>query len=440
MKPRLRLAPSATVFTFLTLVLLVAFSSVEWRPEAAQPLLSRSRTREGSGPDTLPDGPQVIATERERVRVTSVKGLDRPWALAFLPSGDMLVTERPGRLRIVRRDLTLDPRPIGGIPEVLSSAYKGLMDVALHPDFATNHLVYFSYSKLIPGESLEKDFDLLTGPAGTVTLARGRFDGDHTLTEVRDLFVADAASSGVSAGRFVFGRDGKIYLGIGAPNRHLSRGGTNRVGTSEEAQDPSRHTGKILRLNDDGSAPRDNPFVGKAGYRPEIYALGMRNPLGLIVHPITGEIWAADHGPLGGDEVDIIKAGANYGWPVVSYGRAYNGELTQGGFGPELAEPCAPGMEPPYLFWNPNIAPGGMVVYTGDRFPGWKGHLLLGGLRSTQLHRVAMNERGLPGARESMLTELKQRIREVRQGPDGLLYLLTDQEAGALLRVEPAPR
>jgi glucose/arabinose dehydrogenase len=202
-----------------------------------------------------------------------------------------------------------------------------------------------------------------------------------------------------------------------------------------------------MRLNDDGTAPADNPFVGKAGYKPEIYALGFRNPTGLMIHPQTGELWDVEHGPQGGDEVNIIKAGRNYGWPVVSYGRAYSGDLTQGGSGPELPEPCAPGMEQPFLFWNPVVTPSGIALYTGDRFPAWKGSLFIGALRgNTHLQRVVLNTKGLPTRRERLLTELKQRIREVRQGPDGLLYLLSDHADqtdvdpnGALIRIEPLP-
>jgi aldose sugar dehydrogenase len=430
---------SPAVLIVLTCALVVVVSSARQarRDERIEQNQTRAAVREGAGADTLPDRPQILGVGGRRLRVTPVKGLERPWALAFLPGGDMLVTERPGRLRIVRSNLTLESQPIGGIPHVLNSAYKGLMDVALHPNFAQNRLVYVTYSKPRPGESHDRDWDTLIGPSATAALARGRYDGGDTLTDVRDIFVADAWTSAVSAVRIAFGRDGKIYMAIGAPNRDLAHSGNARVGTSEEAQDPGRHAGKILRLNDDGTVPSDNPFVGRSGYRPEIYALGLRNALGLVVHPATGELWAADHGPLGGDEINIIKAGSNYGWPVVSLGRAYSGDLTRAGFGPELDEPCAPGMTQPFIFWSPNIAPGGMVIYTGNKFPSWKGHLLLGGLRSTQLHRVAINDRGLPQAREALLTELGQRIREVREGPDGFLYLLTDHDAGALLKVEP---
>jgi aldose sugar dehydrogenase len=392
--------------------------------------------REGSGPDTLPDTPQILAEKGQRLRVTPLKGLERPWALAFLPDGALLVTERTGRLRRVTADFTLDPRPIAGIPEVLTSAYKGLMDVALHPDYADNGWVYFTYSQRLPGET-DDNWDKLTGPAGTAVLARGRYDGAYTLSAVQDLFVATAATSGVSAARIVFGTDGKVYMSIGAPSYDLANGGTNRVGHVDEAQDPASHAGKILRLNDDGTAPADNPFVHTPGYLPEIYALGVRNPTGMVVHPTTGDLWEVEHGPLGGDEINVIRAGRNYGWPLVSYGRAYSGDRTAAGSGPVLPSPSAPGMEEPLLYWSPNIAPGGLAIYTGQRFPGWQGHAFIGGLRSTQLHRVALTPEGLPRDQQSLLLALGQRIREVREGPDGLLYLLTDHDAGAILRVAP---
>ena len=392
--------------------------------------------RPGSGPDTLPDTAQIIDEQGQRLRVTPLKGLERPWALAFLPDGAMLVTERPGRLRRVGPDFTLDPEPIAGVPAVLASAYKGLMDVALHPGYAENRWVYLTYSKRLPGES-DADWDELTGPAGTAVLARGRYDGAHGLRDVEDLFVSDAASSGVSAARIVFGNDGKLYMSIGAPSYLLAEGGTNRVGSVHDAQDPASHAGKILRLNDDGSVPLDNPFIDASGYRPEIYALGVRNTTGIVVHPGTGALWEVEHGPLGGDELNIIEAGRNYGWPLVSYGRAYSGERTGDGFGPVLASPSAPGMEDPWLHWSPSISPGGLAIYTGDRFGNWSGHAFIGGMRGAQLQRVELTPEGLPRGRQSLLLSLGQRIREVREGPDGLLYLLTDHHRGALLRVEP---
>jgi glucose/arabinose dehydrogenase len=378
-----------------------------------------------------------------------INGLKRPWALAFLPDGSILISERAGRLRIVR-DGVLDPQPISGIPPVVDRWLKGLNDIAVHPRFAENKLIYFTYYKPKPGS---KD-------VATATLARGRFDGGAVLTDVRDLFVADAWTGAPSASRIVFGRDGKIYMTIGVPFRGHPAGEVN----AEDAQNPGSHAGKVLRLNDDGSVPTDNPFVGQAGYKPEIYALGIRNALALVVHPATGEIWENENGPQGGDEINVIRPGRNYGWPIISYGRAYNGQLEDAS-GPSSEVPLAPGLEQPLLYWVPAIAVSGMTVYTGDRFSGWKGNILVGGLRSAQLQRVVLDQRGLPAHRESMLTELKLRIREVRQGPDGFVYLLAsrpakpgtetihgnrlspgqppveeDDETGVLLKLEPVAR
>jgi glucose/arabinose dehydrogenase len=368
----------------------------------------------------LVDKPQVFRSGKMNYRVVPTTGLSRPWALTFLPNNDILITERGGRLRIVRNGV-LDPREITGMPPVLHHRGFGLMDIALHPQFAQNRLVYFTYSKPRAGET----------EVGAATLGRARYDGGNELSDVRDVFVSNAWSDQASQTRLVFGRDGKIYMSIGMTH-------PGRFGKPQDAQDPASHGGKVLRLNEDGSAPSDNPFVGREGYRPEIYALGIRNAIALIVHPQTGEIWDTENGPFGGDEINIIRAGKNYGWPVVSYGRSYSGELT-GGTGPSLAEPCAPGMEQPFLFWNPSIAAAGMAIYTGERFPQWKGHLFVGALRGNQLQRVTIDAKGLPQRPwEPLLTDLKQRIREVRQGPDGFLYVLTDEDAGALLRIEPA--
>lgn len=380
--------------------------------------------------DTLPNEPQVFSsTTGQKFRVVPMKGLERPFALAFLPDGDILITERAGRLRIVRKGV-LDPQLIEGIPPVLDLRLKGLQDVALHPRFAENGLVYFTYYKPKPGE---KD-------VATATLARGHFDGAHALKDVSDIFVADAWCATPSAARIAFAPDGKIFMTIGVPIR-------GRAGTSqpEDSQNPANHVGKVLRLNDDGSAPPDNPFAGRPGYRQEIYALGIRNSLGIVIHPQTGELWEHENGPMGGDEINIIRPGRNYGWPVVSYGRAYNGDHTgaQGTVdantsGPTTDQRQAPGMEDPLMYWVPSIAISGMVLYTGDQFKTWKGNIFVGGRRSTQLQRIVLSPKGLPLLRpESLLPELKQRIAEVRQGPDGLLYLLTDEVAGALLKIEP---
>jgi glucose/arabinose dehydrogenase len=287
------------------------------------------------------------------------------------------------------------------------------MDVALHPGFSDNRLVYLTYTKPVENGK------------GTPTLARGRLEGG-ALADVRDLLVPDAfdGNSGLN-GRVVFGRDGMVYMSTG--------GNIGKV-----AQDPASLRGKILRLRDDGSVPPDNPFVGRAGYRPEIFTLGHRNTLALIVHPETGAVWNNENGPNGGDEINIILPGRNYGWPLVSFGRDYPG--------PRVSEhPTREGMESPLVVWIPSIAASGMAVYTGDRFARWKGNVFVGGMQTGRipgtghLERIVFNAETEELRRESMLVELRQRIREVRQGPDGLLYLLTDEDAGALLRIEPAP-
>jgi aldose sugar dehydrogenase len=384
--------------------------------------------------DTLPDGPQSFDSSTRgpsgspiaglKFRVVPMKGLSYPYALAFLPDGAMLITERAGRLRIVRNGV-LDPQPVSGMPDVLDRSLKGLNDIALHPRFAENKWVYFTYYKPIAGST----------EMASAVLGRGRFDGDHALTEVCDLFTTDTAVSGPSAARFVFGRDGKIYLAIGIPIPSRGRQG---VATVTDAQDPNSHFGKVLRLNDDGTAAADNPFAGRPGHKPELFALGIRNAMSMVVHPDTGEIWETENGPQGGDEINIIRAGRNYGWPSVSLGRSYGGDQT-GDTGPVSDQPLAAGIEQPLLFWAPSLALSGMAIYTGDRFPQWKGNIFIGALVGEQMQVVVMNQRGLPVRRQSLLRELKQRIREVRQGPDGLLYLLTDEAAGALLRIEPEP-
>jgi glucose/arabinose dehydrogenase len=358
-------------------------------------------------------GPFVLDTaEQHKVRLVVVtKGLEHPWSLAFLPDGSILVTERPGRLRIVRNGV-LDPKPIAGLPDVRTKGNGGLMDLALHPRFAENHLVYFAYTKPV-----EKD-------RGAPTVARGKLEGG-SLTDVRDLLVTDSrdGNSGLSA-RIVFGRDGMLYMATG--------GNIERV-----SQDPGSLRGKILRLRDDGTALADNPFVGRAGYKPEIYTLGHRNSLGLMVHPVTGALWNNENGPNGGDEINIILPGRNYGWPIVSFGRDYAG--------PRVSEhPTQEGMESPIVVWIPSIAVSGMTVYTGDRFPKWKGNVFVGSMRTGEiagtghLERIVFNDKTEELRRETLLGEFRQRIRDVRQGPDGYLYLLTDEDAGALLRIEPA--
>ena len=362
----------------------------------------------------LGEGPWTLDTaEQHKIQVSVVaRGLSHPWAIAFLPDENILVTERPGRLRLIR-DGVLDSLPISGTPNVRTEGNGGLMDVAVHPEFSENGLIYLTYTK--PMEN----------GRGAPALAVGRLEG-LVLTGLRDLVVTEAyeGNSGLN-GRVAFGSDGKVYMSTGG-----------RVG--DAAQDPMSLRGKVLRLEDDGTMPADNPFLNRFNYRPEIYTLGHRNTLGLMLHPNTGEMWQHENGPNGGDEINILSPGGNYGWPIVSFGRFYSGERVND-------NPVREGLESPLLVWLPAIAASGIAVYTGDQFPAWKGNVFIGSLRmggipgTGHLQRIVFNERTEEMRRELMLTELNRRIREVREGPDGFLYLLTDEESdGALLMIEPA--
>ena len=379
-------------------------------------------------PVQLPDTPQILDTATGPIRVVPIKGLEYPWGLTFLPNGDMLVTEQSkNTLRLIRGGV-LDPTPITGLPPVFGSSRRdsGNVDVTLHPRFLENQIVYAAYWKPKPE----------TEGVRTATVVRARLDG-RRLTDVEEVFESVSWTDGPSSVRGIFGSDGKLYVSIGAP------GFADILGETGWAQDPQHHGGKILRLNDDGSVPDDNPFVDRPEYRPEIFALGVRNAIGLALHPETGELWETENGPKGGDEVNIIRAGLNYGWPVVTYGRAYSFDPdgARSGLPPPTIQPptAAPGMEQPVLYYTPSIAISGMAFYTGDKFPQWRGSLFVGGLRGAQLSRITFTEQGLEDRRETLLLERRQRIREVKQGPDGYLYLTTDMQDGAVLRIEPAP-
>jgi glucose/arabinose dehydrogenase len=300
----------------------------------------------------------------------------------------------------------LDPQPVKGVPEVKPARRSGLLEVALHPQFAENQYVYLTYHKPLPNDK------------GALALARGRWDGKQ-LVGTRDLFVTPPDSGTIS--RLVFGRDGKLYMS--------TAGG--------DAQDPGTLAGKILRLNDDGTVPKDNPFVGREGFRPEIYTLGHRSPLGLAVHPLTGQIWECEDGPNGGDEINVLVPGGNYGWPLVSLGRTYQGPWHSAKFQRD-------GFIDPVVYWTPAIAVSGLAFYTGDRLPKWKGDVFVGGLRygeiigTGQIQRILFNEKMEELRREALLTDWRHRMRDIRQGPDGLLYVLVDDDDGAVLRIEPA--
>ena len=356
----------------------------------------------------------IESAEERRLRVVVVaRELEQPWSVAFLPDGSMLVTERAGRLRAVRDGKLMD-EPVEGVPPVHTGGprgLQGLMDVVLHPRFDTNHWVYLTYHKA-------------TGDgAGATTLARGTWNG-HALVDVRDVFESRAIDT--EASRLAFGPDGMIYMSISAPGSPDVR----------RAQDPGDYAGKIVRLRDDGTIPDDNPFARRPGYRPGIFTLGHRNGHGIAVNPETGELWQSEQGPSGGDELNVLRPGRNYGWPLVSFGRNYSGARIS-------RRPSSDGVEDPTVVWLPSIGATGMTFYTGDRFPHWKRNVFVTGLReggvprTGHLERVVFNERWEELRREPLLMELKQRLRDVRQGPDGLLYVLTAEEDGALLRIEP---
>ena len=335
------------------------------------------------------------------------KGLEHPWGLAFLPDGRMLVTERPGRLRVVGRDGNVS-EPLGGIPRVLAEGQGGLLDVALDPRFAANGFVYLSYSE-----------PAADGTSGTV-VARGKLAGDR-LDDVRVIYrqqpkVRSAMHFG---SRLVFARDGTLFITQG-----------DRFRYRDQAQDLADHIGKIVRINPDGSVPSNNPFVGRRDARPEIWSYGHRNIQSAALHPETGHLWTVEHGARGGDELNHPEAGKNYGWPVITYGVDYSGAKI--GIGPEK-----PGMEQPVYYWDPVIAPSGMTFYTGDAFPGWKGNVLIGSLTPGGVVRLTL-EAGRVTREERYRGERRERIRDVRQAPDGSIYLLVDASDGRVVRMTPA--
>ena len=400
------------------IVCAAAGSGAQQMPQAGGQKPGAGGGRQGQPPGSFqrtpslpfPDAPRELEMSGIRYRVVPVvAGLVNPWSLTFLPNGDMLVTEKPGRLRVVRNG-TLEPQPVSGVPEVWAVGQGGLLEVLPHPQFAQNQQLYLTYSKPC-GEK-----------AATTALFRGRFDG-KAVTNGQDLFVADNCNTGNPhfGSKLAFGPDGFLYMTIG------DRGDRNR------AQNLASHGGKILRLTEDGKGAPGNPFADKPGAKPEIFSYGHRNAQGLAFHPQTGELWENEHGPQGGDELNIIQAGKNYGWPILSYGREY----APGGL--EVSQkPEKTGFQEPVIIWSPSIGISGMIVYTGDKFPHWKGNIFVGALSGQALHRVGFNDKGGLLGREALLTELRQRIRDVRQGPDGNIYVAVDSNPGGVLRIEPA--
>jgi glucose/arabinose dehydrogenase len=350
-----------------------------------------------------------LSSAADAVKVVTVaQGLVNPWSLAFLPDGRMLVTEKPGRLRIVEADGRLGA-PLTGLPSISVGGQCGLLDVVLDPKFADNGVIYFSYAEPASG-----------GESGNSTaVARAKL-GAAALTEVRTIFRQQPkySSSAHCGGRLVFARDGKLFVTLG-----------DRFARKDDAQTLDNHHGKIVRIEPDGQVPKDNPFVNRAGALPETWSLGHRNVQGAALHPATGELWTHEHGPQGGDEVNVAEPGRNYGWPLLTYGRNYGIGTRIGEEGPK------PGYEQPLKVWVPSIAPSGMAFLTSDRYPGWKGNLFVGALRAEVLVRLTVDGRQVTGE-ERLLADLKERIRDVRQGPDGWLYVLTDSSNGRILRLE----
>lgn len=349
-----------------------------------------------------PDPEPVEAT----AQVTTVaEGLVHPWGLTFLPDGRMLVTERPGRLRLVTQSGQVSP-PLKGVPKVFADGQGGLLDVTLDPDFASNRLVYISYAE--PGEG---------GVAGTAA-ARGRLNEAATaLEDVQVIFRQQPKVMGPNhfGGRLVFAPDGKLFITTG-----------DRF-TFRPAQDLSTDLGKIVRINPDGSVPQDNPYVGREGVRPEIWSFGHRNVQGAAINPASGALWNDEFGPEGGDEINIPEAGRNYGWPLVSWGQHYNGDDIP-------KPPTRPDLAQPIYYWNPVISPSGMTFYTGDAFPAWRGNLLIGGLSAEALVRLTLDGSQVTDEQRIAMDE---RIRNVHQGPDGFVYLLTDSSDGSILKIAP---
>ncbi len=394
---------------------------MSWHPETRSPTGTRAVALLAACAGLLMAGEGLSAQETGRsalhdYRIVPVAdGFEHPWSIAFLPGGDMLVTERPGRLRIVRNGRLL-PEPVEGVPEVHAQGQGGLLEVAPHPDFASNRWLYLTYSKPLGNE------------ASTTAVVRGTFQNDR-LTDVEEIFEANTRGRGHYGSRLVF-QDGYVFISLG--DRQASPSGDLEA---HPAQDNSNHHGTVVRLHDDGRVPDDNPFVGQDGVEPEIWTYGHRNVQGMAIQPSTGDIFITEHGPQGGDELNLLAPGTNYGWPVIGYGVNYR----SGGAIHEATH--REGMEQPLKVWVPSIGVSGLVFYEGDAFPNWEGHLLAGGLSGTRITLLHMDGSTVVG--EETLVSGLGRVRDVRVGPDGFIYLAVDHRGGEptpVVRLEPMPR
>ncbi len=362
----------------------------------------------GRGGFPMPAMPAFYDTLQQKIRVSLVtRGLDRPWSFIVLPDGDMLVSFRyTHELKAIHKGV-LDPKPMAGMPEM-----RGLFDIAAHPKFSENKLIYFGYTRAVDDRR------------SVMVIARGRYEG-NALSNVQDIFVTDPVFAGGS--RMAFAPDGTLYMTVSGALGRTSGWDPRKTDTD---------FGKVIRIRDDGTIPPDNPFVGKAGARPEIFTVGHRDQFGLAAHPVTGQMFQVELGPYGGDKVNILKAGGDYGWPDYSYGRQNDSS--------PIPDPHVPGIEQALLVWLPGITPSGILFYTGDKFPAWKNNMFVGSTirgrvnGASGVERVVFNDKMWETRRETILSELKQRIRDIRQGPDGLIYVLTEETDGAVLRVEPA--
>ena len=419
-------------FALTAMCLVLAAGGTAAAQDAPAPAAPAARPAGPPPTPALGDGPWDVQTADAKLHVEVVtKGLDHPWGLAFLPDGGMLVTERPGRLRVIR-DGVLDPQPIAGLPAIFAPGIAGLTDIVLDPDFAENRLIYLAYSKADP----EAGPNPTPQVNSTLAVMRAKWDGGHQLTEVEDIFVADAwygkpplppkccgqgPAFGSFGGRMALGPDGMLF--VTSCDRNYG----------EMVQDPGNHFGKILRIYLDGAVPRENPFTSLPGWQPEIWSLGHRNPTGLFYDAETGRLWESEFGPRGGDEINLIEPGKNYGWIDVTQGHHYNGEPAKG-----VRE--VEGMTDPVWAFPPSGNPGNLLIYRGSLFPAWQGNLLLTNMsRQPSLVRMVLSPDGHVVGQEKMLENLGQRLRDVRVGPDGAIYLLTDETAGAVLKITPAP-